>query len=155
MKKIKLIAFCLTLSLGINSCGNGNKKNSDEVIKTETKTEFPYKFIETKKEERQDNSYNEMLLYTCGEKPDVENLKLFCAQKKAEFTDGTFHFIVFFDNKENAKFPNNPVTALFMEDEDLKHIKAVYTLNNENGYSKLDFYEKNNFESSAKSIDIN
>ena len=155
MKKIKLFTICFALSLGLNSCGNGNKKNSEETVVTEKKTEFPYKFIETKREERNDNSYNEMLLFTCGEKPDLENLKLFCAEKKSEFTDGTFHFIVFFDKQENAKFPNNPVTALFMEDEDLKHIKAVYTLNNENGYSKLDFYEKNNYESSAISIDIN
>lgn len=155
MKKIKLIAICFVINIVLNSCGNGNKKNSEEVVLNETKTEFPYTYLETKKEDTNDNNYNEMLLYTCGEKPDLENLKLFCTEKKAEFNDGIFHFIVFFDKKENAKFPNNPVTALFMEDSELKHIKAVYTLNNLNGYSKLDFYEKNNFESPAKSFDIN
>ena len=155
MKEIKLIAICLTINIGLNSCGNGNKKNSDEMVLTETKTKFPYEFLETKKEDTSDYNYNEMLLYTCGEKPDLENLKLFCIEKKGEFTDGIFHFIVFFDKKENAKFPNNPLTALFMEDSELKHIKAVYTFNKLNGYSKLDFYEKNNLESPAKSLEIN
>ena len=155
MKKIKLIVFCFAINLGLYSCGNGNKKISEEVIQTETKTEFPYNYLETKREERDDNNYNEMQLYTCGEKPNLENLQQFCSEKKTEFTDGIFHFVVFFDKKENAKFPNNPVTALFMEDAELKHIKAIYTLNNQNGYSKLDFYEKNNFESPAKSFDIN
>lgn len=152
MKKIKFITYCFAISLLFSSCGN-NKK-TEEVTQTENKIEFPYKYIETKKEDRNDDSYNEMLLYSCGNNPEIENLKLFCVEKKTELTDGVFHFIVFFDKKENAKFPNNPVTALFMEDSELKHIKAVYTLNNQNGYSKLDFYEKNNLESPAKTIEI-
>ena len=90
-----------------------------------------------------------MLLYTCGDKPNLDTLKLFCAEKKTEFTDGIFHIVVFFDKKENATFPNNPVTALYIEDKPMKHIKAVYTFNKANGYSQLDFYEKNSFESPA------
>lgn len=114
-------------------------------------------YIDKKKEpftNGQDN-YNEMLLYAIGDTAPVEHLKQFCSNEKAKFTDGMFHIIVFFDKKENAVFPNNPVTALFIEQEQLQHIKAVYTYNRGNGYSKLSCYENNSWESTANEISIN
>ncbi|MCF3110913.1 hypothetical protein LL912_19160 [Niabella sp. CC-SYL272] len=101
------------------------------------------------------DNYNEMLLYAIGDTVSVEQLKQFCSNEKAKFTDGMFHIIVFFDKKENAVFPNNPVTALFIEQEQLQHIKAVYTYNRVNGYSKLSYYENNAWESKVDEIQIN
>ena len=151
MTKNRTLLLCAALTMFMCSCNNNAEtKTSQTQPKAEKKIEYPFSYVDTRKEDRKnDNSYNEMLLYTCGDKPNLDTLKLFCAEKKTEFTDGIFHIVVFFDKKENATFPNNPVTALYIEDKPMKHIKAVYTFNKANGYSQLDFYEKNSFESPA------
>lgn len=70
-------------------------------------------------------------------------------------TDGTFHYIVFFDAKDNATFPNNPMTAFYgIDEEPQKHIKAYYEYNRLNGYSKLHVYETNSWESIATTYDL-
>lgn len=153
---MKTLLLGATLTVFIFSCSNNSETKTD-TTQTETakKIDFPFSYVDTRKEDRKnDNSYNEMLLYTCGDKPSLDTLKLFCTEKKNEFKDGVFHIIVFFDKKQNATFPNNPVTALYIEDKPMKHIKAIYTFNKANGYSQLDFYEKNSFESSASQNQI-
>lgn len=146
MTKFELLLLLCLLS-SITSC---ESKSPDS-----TSTGNAFTYVDTKKEQRKnDNSYNEMILFTVSESPSLEALKLFCKEKKGEFTDGVFHIVVFFDKKENATFPGNPVTGGYMEENQLKHIKATYTYNKINGYSKLDYYEKNNWESSANVIQI-
>jgi hypothetical protein len=157
MTKMKTVLLGATLTVFIFSCSNNSEtKTATTQTDTAKKIDFPFSYVDTRKEDRKnDNSYNEMLLYTCGDKPSLDTLKLFCTEKKNEFKDGVFHIIIFFDKKQNATFPNNPVTALYIEDKPMKHIKAIYTFNKANGYSQLDFYEKNSFESSASQNQIN
>ncbi len=115
--------------------------------------EYPFVYIDRKKEDEV-AGYNEMLLYECGAQPNPDTLRMFCADKKKEFSDGIFHIIVFFDKKQNAVFPNNPVTAFYIDEKPMKHIKAAYTYNRLNGYSKLECYSKNSYQSVAQEIEI-
>ena len=128
IRKILLIGSLLTI---LNSCNN--------------KVNYPFNYVETKKEDD-----NEMLLYTCGEKPNFDTITMFCSEQKKDFNTGSMHIVVFFDNKSNAVFPNNPITALHNEESQLKHIKAVYTYNNVNSYSSLITYETNAWEGKSK-----
>jgi hypothetical protein len=158
MTKLKTIIVTFTLTASIMSCGN-NKEPKTEVASFTTETpklvNYPFNYVNTKKEARKlDDSYNEMILFTCGNKPSLDTLKMFCVDKKQEFTDGIFHIVVFFDNKENAIFPSNPITGGYMDEKPSKHIKAIYTYNKANGYSKLDYYEKNYWESSPQTTKI-
>lgn len=121
---------------------------------TSPKINYPYTFIDTKTEKGGDYE-NSMELYTISDKPNIDTLKMFCAEKKESFSSGAFHYIVFFDSKDNASFPNNPFTAFYgIDEKPMKHIKAYYTYNKVNGYSKLNVYEKNSYESSATVIDL-
>ncbi|KAA0127045.1 hypothetical protein FY557_14770 [Chryseobacterium sp. SN22] len=111
--------------------------------------------IDSKKEIREsDGNFNQMILFEVKEDISIEELKDYCKFVKSDYTDGHFQILVFFNNSSAARFPDNPLTALYNEENDLKNIKAIYTLNNVNGYSKLDFYEKNNWESLAQTSDI-
>lgn len=111
---------------------------------------YPYQYIETKQEES-----NEMLLFAYNDSIHPAVLKKFCKEKKDSFKSGIFHFIVIFDKKENASFPKNPLTAMYGMDKDvLMHIRATYTFNKLNGYSKLTVYEKNAYESAPVVSDI-
>lgn len=116
---------------------------------SDEKQKFPYEQLNSKTEENA-----EMFLYSCGDEPNIDTLIMFCKSKKDDFQNGAFHFIVFFDKKDNASFPNNPLTGGYIDEEQLKHIKAIYTYNHMNGYSKLDSYEANAWESKSNEIDI-
>lgn len=111
---------------------------------------YPYQYIETKREES-----NEMLLFAYNDSLHPATLQQFCKERKEGFKSGFFHFIVIFDKKENATFPKNPLTAMYGMDKDaLMHIRAIYTFNKLNGYSKLTMYEKNAYESAPVVTDI-
>ncbi|MCZ2129308.1 MAG: hypothetical protein LC109_03475 [Bacteroidia bacterium] len=115
---------------------------------------YPYTYLDSKSE-KAGTHVNTMELYTISNNPNIDTLKMFCNEKKSKISSGAFHYIVFFDSKENAVFPNNPITAFYGVDEKpMKHIKAYYQYNKINGYSKLHVYEKNSFESSATIIDL-
>jgi hypothetical protein len=110
---------------------------------------IPYTYVDKKVED-----LDEMILYAAGDKINLDTMVAFCRQQKQTFNDGAFHIVVFFNKKENARFPNNPITAMYIEDSDLKNIKADYTYNKINGYSKLTLYDKNAFESKQNEITI-
>jgi hypothetical protein len=100
---------------------------------------------------------NEMELYTTPDTMNLDTLKMFCIEKKDEWSseDKLFHYLVFFDSKDNAVFPNNPMTAFYgIEEEPKIHIRAYYEYNRVNGYSKLTFYEENSWESSPITFDL-
>lgn len=115
--------------------------------------EYPYHFIDSKKETMGNND-NKMELYYVENDVNLDSLKMFCREKKSSMEYGSFHFMVFFDSKENADFPNSPFTAFYGDEENkLKHIKAYYQYNHINGYSKLRIYDTNAWE--GKSVDVN
>ncbi|MCT2409437.1 hypothetical protein NZD88_17950 [Chryseobacterium antibioticum] len=155
--KLNLILYAITLvSL---SCSN-NKKEQDPITSSiETQSKLKYnndkmKKIDSKKEIRSDGNFNQMTLFEVDEDISFTQLKDYCSNVKSDYTDGYFQILVFFKKANNARFPTNPLTGLYTEDEDMKNIKAVYTINNMNGYSKLDYYDNNSFESLAQTIDI-
>lgn len=112
---------------------------------------YPYIHIDKKMEE----GNNTMELYTIQKTIDIDTLKMFCLDKKTKFSGGTFYYIVFFDSKENAVFPNNPFTAFYgMDEEPQKHIKAYYEYNSVNGFSELKVYDLNSWESKPKIIKL-
>lgn len=128
--------------------------NNDNILNQDKST---FLYINKKREvfTNGEDNYNEMILYTIDDTLAIESLREFCKSEKVKSNSGMFHILVFFDKKENAVFPNNPVTALYMDEKTSKHIKAIYTYNYRNGYSKLDYYENNYWESKANQIDIN
>lgn len=135
-----------------------NNQNS-ELYNTESMNESvntDIKKVDTKKELREnDGNFNQMTLFEVKKDISLEQLKNYCSSVKPNYTDGYFQILVFFKKPNSAKFPDNPVTALHNDEKDLKNIKAVYTINKMNGYSKLDYYENNSFESLAQVVSIN
>lgn len=137
MKKYLFLAFIFLLGC-----------SPEEKAVTSVK-KYPYTYIDKKIEDQ-----DEMFLYEMGDTFNTDTLISFCKSQKQKFDNGAFHIVVFFDKKENARFPDNPIPAMYMEDKDLRSIKADYTYNNINGYSKLTVYDKNALESKHNSIDI-
>ncbi|MDR4952489.1 hypothetical protein REB14_09920 [Chryseobacterium sp. ES2] len=156
----------IAITLIFINCTN-NKKDSDTILNSEkesnnitTTEKLKYnnskiKKIDSKKELRNDGNFNQMTLFVVNNNISVEQLKVYCSNVKSNYTDGYFQILVFFKKSNSIAFPNNPLTGLYMEEKDLKNIKAIYTINNINGYSKLDYYEKNNWESIAQTVEIN
>lgn len=135
-----------------------NNENTEIHHNTEPMSESvntDIKKIDTKKEIREnDGNFNQMTLFEVKKDISLEQLKDYCSSVKPNYTDGYFQILVFFKEPNTARFPDNPVTGMYMEEKDLKNIKATYTINNVNGYSKLDYYENNSFESLAQVVDI-
>jgi len=118
------------------------------------KTLYPFELINSKTEAIGGKT-NKMDLYAPIGELNVEMLKALCKDQKDNWTDGAFYYLVIFDKKESAVFPNNPFTALYgIDEEPQKHIRAVFEYNRLNGYSKLTSYSENMWESSPKTINI-
>jgi hypothetical protein len=149
--KNTILLFPLVLLL---ACESSDKQNTGITEKaTETKKTNIDK-LDSRQEGRQDGEFNQMTLFSVDSTAGIEDLKRFCSEKKSEYSDGYFQILVFFKNREASRFPDNPVTGGFMEETDLRNIKAIYTINNSNGFSKLDYYESNALESKANTVDI-
>lgn len=111
-----------------------------------------YEFVKTKTET---TDGNKMDLYTYSSSLNLDELKALCKENKPKFTSGKFYYLVVFDSTENAVFPKDPFTAEYgMEEVPKKHIKAMYTYNRINGYSKLVYYDSNSWEGTAKTEEI-
>jgi hypothetical protein len=131
--------------------------NSNSVVLKAPQPEIKKTTIEkltNKRESRTDGEYNEMTLFIVDSLITLNELKDFCRDEKSNYSNGYFQILVFFYDKKTARFPDNPITATFMEEKDLTKIKAIYTINNFNGYSKLDYYDENAYTSSPQSVDI-
>lgn len=149
MKTITLLlSFMITITL---SCG---KTKSQDNNNSSINADSNIKKIDTKQEIRNDGHFNQMTLFEVDDNISIDELKNYCSTVKSDYNDGYFQILVFFKKVGTARFPDNPVTGMYMEDEDSKNIKAVYTINNMNEYSKLDYYEKNSLESLAQTVDI-
>jgi len=159
--KLRLNPFSILLFLFVQACTLGS--NNSNIGKADIQDSinsiklFPYKYINTKRELREnDDSYNEMILYACGMHPNIDTLRMFCKAKKDSITDGYFHIIIFYDSPKNARFSKYAVTAMFGDEEKpLRHIKADYTYNVVNGYSKLTVYKVNMLVSKGQEYDVN
>jgi hypothetical protein len=174
---IKLNLFAFTVSLILLSCNNNNSKkesipktseidsialldrenhNIEQQTESKPKYDSKIKIIDSKKEIRElDGNFNQMTLFEVNKSISLDQLKDYCSTVKPNYIEGYFQILVFFKKPNTARFPDNPVTGMYMEDEDMKNIKAVYTINNMNGYSKLDYYDDNSFESLSQEVDIN
>lgn len=119
--------------------------------------EYPFEYIDTKQELRNmyDKLYNEMQLFACGEKPDIAQLIKFCEAKRRTIINGYWHVITFFDFHDNAGFTNLPITAMHSAAENFsRHIKALYTYNTVNSYSKLVIYSPDQWTGIPNEIQI-
>lgn len=111
-----------------------------------------YEFINTKTETTDGNKID---LYVYSGNLNLDTLKTLCKENKQKFTSGKFYYLVVFDSKENAVFPKDPFTAEYgMEETPQKHIRAIYTYNRINGYSKLDYYDTNRWEGTSKTEEL-
>ncbi|MDR2236429.1 MAG: hypothetical protein LBE92_09910 [Chryseobacterium sp.] len=164
IKSISILpCFMITIFLSCDK-KNVNQKNktvnslslvhTEEIKSSRPETNINIKKIDAKKEIRNDGSFNQMTLFEVNNDVSISEIKDYCSTTKSDYHDGYFQILVFFKKTGVAKFPDNPVTGMFMEEEDLKNIKAVYTINNTNGYSKLDYYKDNNLESLPQTINI-
>lgn len=145
---------------------NNQNITNDKVVEVQKpvieQVSYPYKFVNLKYEHIGDpkmagSHVNRMDLYAYSGKFDMDNLTKFLQEKKHQYQFGSeeFYFLVIFDNAANATFPGDPFTAEYgLEEVPQKHIRIFYEFNNLNGYSKLNFYDKNKWESVVKEIDI-
>lgn len=172
---IQLNLLVLTISLISLSCNNKestvkskevdstsllhpeNQRTEDTDLQKQSESGHnDIKLINSKKEIRElDGNFNQMTIFEIDKSTELDQLKDYCSANKSDYTDGYFQILVFFNKPNSARFPDNPITALHNEEKDLKNIKAVYTINNMNGYSKLSYYEKNNWESLVQAVDVN
>ena len=98
---------------------------------------------------------NKMELFSPVSTLDLADLKILCANKKKEYLDGTFYYLVVFDSAKNAQFPNSPFTAVYgMEDKKMIHIVAMYSYNRANGFSELTSWDSNMWEGKPKKSKI-
>lgn len=70
------------------------------------------------------------------------SLRMLCKEQKSDW-DGTFYFLVVFDDIQYATYPNNLFTALYNDEDHMKHIIAVYQYNRINSFSELYYYPIN------------
>jgi hypothetical protein len=157
--------FLLLISiLTLISCSSSKNENTEQEtmnteqetmnIEQETVSFDNYSFIKAGNQ-KAGVFTNTMELYYLTDELNIDNLKAFCTSKKNSFKTEGFLYVVFFDDAQKANFPTTPFTAGYALDDDLmKHIKAMYIFNPVNNYSKLEYYNLNMYESVMQSIDI-
>jgi hypothetical protein len=111
-------------------------------------------FISSREDPRTPGDF--MHVFWSDKKPlDLNELIVFCQTfREKEAADG-FTYLVVFDAKENAAYPQNPYTALYGVDLDImEHIRFYYECNKGNGYSRLTFVKDRPPSGAANSIVI-
>ena len=142
-----------TPDMPTNPIGNGGRAPVDKPVEPKAKPEvrkWPYQFVATKTE--RDGLRDVMDLYSFSGKFDMMELEAFCRERKERSPAKAFYYVVIFDDPTNAVFPNNPFTATFNEEREAKHVRAIYCYNRLNGFSELDVYELNSWESRPTTI---
>jgi hypothetical protein len=131
-----------------------SKDANKKVEESKFEWHFSYKFIKSK-QEHTTQGINKMDLYYFSGDMLIDTVKTICIKKQREWVSGASYYIVFFDNKKNVIFPNNPFSAFYgIDEKPLKHIRAYYEYNRLNGYSKLTMYGENAYESPAVMYDL-
>lgn len=115
-----------TTPISVDSLALISDNQNSEIHYNTEYTNTDIKKIDSKKELRaNDGNFNQMTLFEVKKDISLEQLKNYCSSVKPNYTDGYFQILVFFKEPNSAKFPDNPVTGMYMEDEDLKNIKAT------------------------------
>jgi hypothetical protein len=129
------------------------KKSEPELVQDKSSSQ-QYKFIDSKTE-KSGKIESIMDLYSFSEEINLDDLKNFLKEKKDNFTGGDFYYLVIFNDQSNAKFPDSPFSSQYgIEEDKQKTIKAMYTYNKLNGYSKLTYYKENMWESEPNTEEI-
>lgn len=155
------IFFLVLVDIQLLPSPFGNEKEKPKNVNK--RQSFPYKFLEAKRDGERQQNLMELFVYK-GEF-DVDNLKKFCVQKRRDkgrdMTSEDFYFAVIFDDADHAGFPATPFTKLYRsslelekDTEYLKHIRATYSFNKKNRFSRLWVYEDNAWESKFLDIEI-
>jgi hypothetical protein len=113
-------------------------------------SKYPYHFVKSQ-DQRTGEWKDTMDLYYCSDPINLNQLKEFCAYKKAGFSSDGTYYLVIFNNETNAVFPKDPFGAHYsLEEPVLKNIRAFYVFRKPNGVSTLQYYEKNKLESKVQ-----
>jgi hypothetical protein len=96
-------------------------------------------FISSREDPRTPGDF--MHIYWSDKRPlELNELISFCKTFREKEAGDSFSYIVVFDAKENAAYPQNPYTALYGVDFEItEHIRFYYECNKFNGYSRLTF----------------
>lgn len=154
----KLLGSMIALMLFVAFVGCGKKSASSveetaDLVESDT-VDHGFELIDSKTEFT-GNLRNRMDLYFPTRKVDQGHLEDLCKVNKRNIEVTGFYYLVVFDQKKNAVFPNNPLTAMYgIDEESQKHIIAVYTHNANNKYSKITTYAPNMWEGKPWTYEI-
>lgn len=143
-----LLGVALVTFLACGRVGRDSVTAQQEAGLNATETRSPFTFVDKKTESG--GLQNEMELYALSGVWDLDAFRSLCRAKKASASAKAFTYIVLFDHKHNARFPNTPLTAMYgLEEDAMKHIIAVYEYNKINGFSEINYYNPNMWEGKA------
>lgn len=112
------------------------ERDAEAKRREEERANPPYRFLKAKREDK-----HLMELYVRSGELDVDKLRALCREKKGSNGAEVFYFLVVFDSEDNARFPSTPFTAEYgLEEQALRHIKAIYVHNKKNGFSELRYH---------------
>ena len=97
---------------------------------------YPYQFVDQKVQDARSGQVA-VQLYCYSGKINRDNLMEFCMNKNEEFPDATQYTLMIIDTREYAAFVGSPPSE-YLDDENAKHIRAVYTYNPAEQSSNLD-----------------
>jgi len=117
-------------------------------------SKYPYHFVKSDVETVGPWT-NTKDLYYCSDPIDVNLLKEFCKYKKATTRSEAFYFVVIFDNEKNTVSSKSKFNGGYADEPEVaKHIRAFYVYNAMNGFSELNYYEKNSWESMPQTFKL-
>lgn len=156
-KKTKYILGGLIVLFAIAIFNNGEDTTSEDTSQHSRPSSIS-KLRTSYQEAGKNTNYMTLYYVSSTESPDSIlqlDITQIAESTKANANRGVFHYAVIFDDSTYAKFPETPFTAEFgMEEDKLKHIKAIYTYNKINDYSELRIYKTNAWESNAERLKI-
>jgi hypothetical protein len=116
-----------------------------EEARKEAAKKVPYRFVRSKTEPTGQRNVMDLYAFAGDFYPD--ELRAFCRERLRNSTAPAFYYAVIFDDLANARFPSTPFTAEFGVEEDaLRHIRAIYAYNRRNGFSEVRYHPKNLWE---------
>jgi hypothetical protein len=155
MFKSKRLIFVIIFGILLIECSRGSSNGGESSNPDTTDTiDYGFEFID-KKFESAGMYTNRMDLYFPTRNFDPGNLDELCRLNRKTTEVTGFYYLVVFDKKENAVFPNSPLSALYgIDEEQQKHIIAVYISNMNNNYSKVSTYVPNMWDGKAKTYEV-
>lgn len=118
-----------------------------------TRIDREFEVVGSRTEQASTVDSTKILLYACNKKNDQASIEKFCADQKKNFTGDKYQVLVFFDNRDNAVYPQLPDPGLYLPEEHfLKHIKAIYRYNYRLEKGKLDYYSNNMLEGRTMTV---